>query len=558
MKNIEQSLSSIAAWMIVALVAATCAFAQNRKPQTTHSATPSSPAANSAGNTTSSTIPLPVLGGGTPNFVPLWTGRQIIGNSLLSQTPTGLNVAGAISATSFTGDGSALVNINALSLQGLSSAAFAQVRSPNTFTGDQTISGNLNVTGTFNSALGLQGSLSDSLGEEGANVIGGFQGDAAFPGNTVSPGVIGATIAGGGGAISTSSLPAKPQRKARLHPASYSVVQGSNVVQAGWGTIGGGAQNCANGLYATVAGGVQNCATVMGAFVGGGAGNTASGDPSTGGYSLVAGGLENTSSGTYSTIGGGQSSTASAVGATIAGGEGNKALGGDATIAGGSANSATAVAATVPGGAFNTAAGRYSFAAGLFATANFDGSFVWSDSGQLSGAPTLADTAANQFVARASGGFIFYSASDLSAGVTLPSGSGSWSSLSDRNAKDNFSEVEGTSVLARLAAVRISTWNYKAQPASIRHIGPTAQDFRAAFGLGEDDHHISSIDAQGVALAGVQELYKLSQEKDTKIAALTDQLTEKSRQLEALERRLSRLEKLAEQSQPDSVPSATE
>jgi hypothetical protein len=442
-----------------------------------------------------------------------------------------------------------LLNINALSLQGLSSAAFAQVRSSNTFTGDQTINGNLNFTGTLNSAFGLQGSLSDSLGEEGANVIGGFQGDAVFPGNSVSPGIIGATIAGGGGAISTSSLPAKPQRKARLRPASFGVVQGSNSVQANWGTIGGGAQNCAKGSYSTVAGGYNNCATVEGAFVGGGAGNTAS-DPSLTGYSLVAGGLANTSSGAFSTIGGGQASTASAEGATIAGGEANKALGGDATIGGGYANSATGVFSTIPGGSFNIAAGQYSFAAGLFATANFDGSFVWSDSGELNGATMVADTAANQFVARASGGFNFYTASDLSTGATLPSGSGSWSSLSDRNVKDHFADVDGTSVLAKLATMPISTWNYKAQPASIRHLGPTAQDFRAAFGLGEDNRHISTIDAQGVALAGVQALYKLSQEKDTQIADLTRQLSEKAQELELLERRLSRLEKLAEQSQP--------
>jgi len=32
-----------------------------------------------------------------------------------------------------------------------------------------------------------------------------------------------------------------------------------------------------------------------------------------------------------------------------------------------------------------------------------------------------------------------------------------------------------------------------------------AQDFRAAFDLGEDDKHISTIDEGGVALAAVQE-----------------------------------------------------
>ena len=68
------------------------------------------------------------------------------------------------------------------------------------------------------------------------------------------------------------------------------------------------------------------------------------------------------------------------------------------------------------------------------------------------------------------------------------------------------------------------------------------QDFRAAFGLGEDDKHISTIDSEGVSLAGIQALYKLSQEKDEKIAELSQALQEKSRELEDLARRVASLE----------------
>ena len=52
----------------------------------------------------------------------------------------------------------------------------------------------------------------------------------------------------------------------------------------------------------------------------------------------------------------------------------------------------------------------------------------------------------------------------------------------------------------------IATWNLKGQGASIRHMGPMAQDFRAAFGLGETELGISTIDADGVALAAIQGL----------------------------------------------------
>jgi hypothetical protein len=92
--------------------------------------------------------------------------------------------------------------------------------------------------------------------------------------------------------------------------------------------------------------------------------------------------------------------------------------------------------------------------------------------------------------------------------------------VSDRNAKANFSAVDGQTVLSRLAALPIATWNYKAQPDSIRHMGPTAQDFSAAFGLGEDDRHISTVDAQGVALAAIQALYQTVVELRSRLAQL--------------------------------------
>jgi hypothetical protein len=74
-------------------------------------------------------------------------------------------------------------------------------------------------------------------------------------------------------------------------------------------------------------------------------------------------------------------------------------------------------------------------------------------------------------------------------------------------------------------AIPVTTWHYKAQAQSIRHLGPVAQDFRAAFGLGEDDKHISTVDADGVALAAIQALYRLNQEKDKKISELEQRLS---------------------------------
>ena len=117
----------------------------------------------------------------------------------------------------------------------------------------------------------------------------------------------------------------------------------------------------------------------------------------------------------------------------------------------------------------------------------------------------------------------FYSSTALNAGASLAAGGGSWSSVSDRNAKRGFELVDGADLLARLDGIPMSTWSYKSQEPSIRHMGPMAQDLYAAFHLGEDDRHITDIDGQGVALAGVQALYRLSIKKDEEIRALVQQ-----------------------------------
>ena len=78
---------------------------------------------------------------------------------------------------------------------------------------------------------------------------------------------------------------------------------------------------------------------------------------------------------------------------------------------------------------------------------------------------------------------------------------------SDENAKANFSNVNKRQILEKLVSIPIKEWNYKTDPTNVQHIGPTSQDFQGAFGLnGDDDVHISIVDAQGVALAAIQGL----------------------------------------------------
>ena len=99
-----------------------------------------------------------------------------------------------------------------------------------------------------------------------------------------------------------------------------------------------------------------------------------------------------------------------------------------------------------------------------------------------------------------------------------------WVNGSDRNSKQDFSLVNPRSVLAKVAAMPITEWQYKIEP-GLEHIGPMAQDFHAAFGLnGSDDKHISTVDEGGVALAAIQglnqKLEEQAKEKDAENAEL--------------------------------------
>lgn len=305
------------------------------------------------------------------------------------------------------------------------------------------------------------------------NIIGGVSG------NSVTTGVGGATIAGGGSvALSTFN----------------------NRVTDDFGTVGGGTGNQAGDNAGTTADSVA------------------------------------------ATVGGGDFNVASGVGSTIAGGESNLASGDDSTVAGGDHNIASGKFATVAGGTQNIASGNFSFAAGSRAdTNNHVGAFVWGDSVSLD----VKATVDNQFVARASGGVIFYTNGALNNGVKVAAGGGSWASVSDRNVKENFAPVNSQQLLTRVLALPITTWNYKTQDANIRHLGPMAQDFFAAFNVGEDDTHITTVDEGGVALAAIQGLNQKLEEKirmkDTQLAVQQKEIEAMRAEIEALKTALRQL-----------------
>jgi len=241
--------------------------------------------------------------------------------------------------------------------------------------------------------------------------------------------------------------------------------------------------------------------------------------------SVIAGGADNSNGGWYSVVGGGDTQRASGENVTIAGGGINTAgPGRGATVGGGLYNTASASLATVPGGQFGQAI--------------HEGSFVWS--GDSSG-ETTGSFGNQTFTVRCEGGARFYSATGLGTGVQLASGSGTWTSLSDRNAKENFDDVNASEVLAKVAAMPIKTWNYKTQADSIRHIGPTAQDFKSAFGVGESETGITTVDADGVALAAIKGLVEELKERDKTIEELKTKSAAFESELRTIREQLSKL-----------------
>jgi hypothetical protein len=328
------------------------------------------------------------------------------------------------------------------------------------------------------------------------------------------------------------------QRVLRFEPSIW----GSNVIEGDFNVVKAGT------IGATISGGggftgITNFVWADYGTVGGGGNNSASGD-----YSTVSGGTTNFASGNDATVGGGGFNLARGVCSTIAGGGDNDADGTGSTVGGGGGNDASGDYATIPGGWCNTALGSYSFATGYGSQANVDysfalgynalanhtGAFVWADSTGV----YLTSSAANEFSALASGGVRFFTSADLSTGVTLSAGGSGWIAVSDVNKKENFADVSGEEVLSKVATMPVTSWNYKTQDESIRHIGPTAQDFKAAFNLGESAVGINSIDIDGVNLAAVKALALRTTELKAANEALQKENDELKARLAAIEAKL--------------------
>ena len=361
---------------------------------------------------------------------------------------------------------------------------------------------------------------------------------AGYVGNGISTNSAGSVIAGGGIGGNLNFI-----------DGSFNAIgggYGNRVNQVNGATVSGGFINQANGYYSAIGGGSNNRANGRESAVGGGASNRAAGD-----YATIAGGgpaddsTPTTSANTnnhvyddYGTIGGGGDNHAGSQGsvqdndpfATVSGGGLNRARGGYSAIGGGYDNNADGLYSTIAGGSLNTANGNYSFAAGYQAKANNTGSFVWADSNGFPFYSSGLDT----FRARATGGVEFVTGIDSSglttAGVEVPAGGTGWNAVSDQTLKSEITPVDTAAVLDEVANMPVSEWQFTEDESGTRYIGPMAQDFYAAFGLGEDDTTINSVNMDGVTLAAIQGLHA----ENEALAATVEQMETRITELEQL------------------------
>jgi hypothetical protein len=105
---------------------------------------------------------------------------------------------------------------------------------------------------------------------------------------------------------------------------------------------------------------------------------------------------------------------------------------------------------------------------------------------------------------------------------------------SDRNQKTDFAPADTAAVLLEVARLPIQQWRFKAEDTSVKHLGPMAQDFNAAFRLGANPTAIATVDADGVALAAIQGLNQ----------KLEEALKRKDAENAELRRRLEKLEEV--------------
>jgi hypothetical protein len=314
----------------------------------------------------------------------------------------------------------------------------------------------------------------------------------------------------------------------------YSVAMGYNTTALSLGATALGYATRASDFYAFATGftsaATGTSSTAMGS------GTTASGINSTSlGSNTAASGSNSIAMGRNTTASGFSSTSIGE--STTAGGTHSIAMG-FLSSAGGSSSFAAGTSAT--------ASGNHSVAIGNNVSTNSHaGAFVL---GCQSPSALMNSSAPNQMSMRFAGGYRLYSDIQQSKGVYMNGGVSGWTNYSDRNTKENISEIDGEALLAKIRHLSVTEWNYIGADPGIRYIGPMAQDFWKAFKLGGTDSlGINSISIDGVNLAAIKALELRTAELRNGADVLADLEETVRRQQEQLSESTERIAELEAQ-----------
>lgn len=326
--------------------------------------------------------------------------------------------------------------------------------------------------------------------------------------NSAASGIGGGTIAGGG-----------------------SETSGGNSVTADFATVGGGEGNVASGRDSTVAGGFLNLASGQGSTVAGGQVNSATGylsfaagDHAAANYTGTFVWADNSTGAAFASTSSNQFLVQAAGGVGI---NSNTPTGNSLLVQGANTNITTTFKTTKGS---NLSHVHYGAKGDWYIrSADSTGTVVIQDTGGGTGGGVGIGTAIVT-----AGDLITTSAN----GAHLTKG-GVWTNGSSRTFKDLLERVNVGDVLAKVLSMPVQTWFYRNNHIEGQHMGPMAEDFSKAFGLGADDKHIGTVDESGVAFAAIQ---GLNQKVEAENASLKQENAALHEKLDEVLIRLGKLE----------------
>jgi hypothetical protein len=215
----------------------------------------------------------------------------------------------------------------------------------------------------------------------------------------------------------------------------------------------------------------------------------------------------------------GQNTSDYGVGIEGDGSTGSDATGVLGTTTGGSGVSGTATTGVGVSGS-SEGSNQSDNSAGVYGYSTIGyGVYGYGDNGIGIYAYSQNNTALYAYSESTTGGYAAYFQGPAYVEGTLTANS--YVTASDKNIKDHFEAIDRESILDRVSELPVTSWEFKSDKTRLRHVGPMAQDFHAAFHLnGDDDKHINLADMAGVSLAAIQELNTQMKAKDAEIAEL--------------------------------------